>query len=148
MAARRTGSGRLMLDTGEWEALKEEVVKEISQEAPQAREPDVLSIHANDSGTFIRAIAGEVVEKRQKECFASGPGAQLATGLREVKQEVKAVTEQVGDIRSELRTARELKDSQDRAFNKRLTLIVGSFTALGVMGNLVNIFWTLVHRGH
>ena len=146
MAARRTGSGRLSLDTGEWQALKDEVVEEVRQET--TREPEVISARPSDSADFVRAIAGDVYTTKQRECFTTGPVAQLKADLSAVKREVGTVITQVNDIQSELKTAREVKDLQDRTFNRRLTLIVGGFTMLGVMGNLINIVWTIAHRGH
>ncbi len=140
MASRRTGSGRLMLDTGEWEALKEEVIEEVMQGAAPLHVPEMPK-RTNDSSDFIRAIAGEVYTAKQRECYTVGPVGQLT-------EQMKTVTTHMADVQSDLRTAREVKAVEDRAFNKRLTLIVGGFTVLGVMGNLINIIWTLVNRGH
>lgn len=155
MASRKTGSGRLVLDTGEWEAFKDEVVEELSHEAVQAREAaqareamEAGGARASDSSERFRAIASDVCAGKQRECATSGPLAQLTTSLRTVKREVATMTEQVSEIQSELKTAREVVGAQDRASNKRLTLFVGGFTVLGVLGNLINIVWTLVHRGH
>jgi hypothetical protein len=141
MAARKTGSGRLMLDTGEWEALKEEIVEEVMQGAAPTHVPEIPSKRTSDSNDFIRAIAGEVYTTKQRECYTVGPVGQLT-------EQMKTVTTHMTEVQSDLRTAREVKAVEDRAFNKRLTLIVGGFTVLGVMGNLINIVWTLVNRGH
>jgi hypothetical protein len=145
MAARKTSSGRLLLDTGEWEALKDQVAEEVLQEVTQTEVPGA---RPGDSADFIRAIANDVYTTKQRECVTTGPVAQLTVGLKTVETKVEAVASDVRGVQGELKTAREVKEVQDRAASRRLALIVGSFTAVGVLANLLSVFWAIVHRGH
>lgn len=147
---RKTGSGRLMVDTGEWQALKDEVVDEVAAKVlhetqDKDSEPKPASLRAVDSSEYIRAIANEVYVGKQHECLTIGPVGQLTSALQGIRVEVKAVKEQVDDVQNEIQTARAVKETQERAFGRRLTWIVGGSTILGV---LFNIFWAIAHRGH
>lgn len=152
MAARKTGSGRLLLNTGEWEALKDEVKEEVlaDMEQPQPTRPELTSLPrpADSSESYIRAIAADVYTAKQRECFTSGPVGQLTNEVRELRREVKTVTAQVTDVQSDLQTARQVKELQERTLARRLTWLVGGFTMAGVLANVLNILWAIVHRGH
>lgn len=149
---RKTGSGRLMVDTGEWQAFKDDVVDEVTakmlhetQDEDSAPTPALRTV---DSSEYIRAIANEVYAGKQRECLTTGPVGQLTHELHELRVEMKAVKEQVDDVQVDLQTTSKVKEAQERNFTRRLTLIVGGFTVAGVFGNLLNIIWTMTHRGH
>lgn len=139
-----------MVDTGEWQAFKDEVVDEVAAKVlhetqDEDSEPTPVLRTVDSSESYIRAIASEVYTNKQRECLTTGPVGQLTTALGELRAEVKAVKGQVDAVQTEIQTAGKLKDLQERAFTRRLTLLVGGSTVAGV---LFNIIWTLVHRGH
>jgi chromosome segregation ATPase len=163
MSPRKTGTGRLVLDTGEWDALKEEVKEEVRDEvmeevnsaresresAREAREPSAAPpLRVADSGEHLRVIASEMYAAKQKECLTTGPVGQLTRELRDVKQEVSTMTTQITTVQNEIKTASAMKELQERLFAKRLTLVVGGSTMIGVLANVASIIWTLIHRGH
>lgn len=156
MAARRTGNGRFLLDTGEWEALKDEVVQELKDEVQdekagrsEYRTPKVeIPLRPAESSDVMRAIALEVYDKKREDCITNGPVGQLTRELRELREELKNVTTQVRNVQGDLQTTSRIEETRDRAFVRRLTLWVGGSTIVGVLANLFNILWTLAHRGH
>jgi hypothetical protein len=133
-------SGKLILDTGQFEAIKDEIIEAAREGIPalHGTPAPVLAIPKapatpppSDSSEALRSFCVGVYKTMQAECVTAGPISALA---KEVREGQKAMNDAITQILAE-------RDSQELARSKHLTWIVASFTIGGV---LFNVLWRVL----
>ena len=100
MSTRERKSGRLLLDTGQFEAIKDEVIEAAKDEIVEAAKDELSELRVpvaapprfgtpapSDSNESLRTFVADIYRGLQAECMASGPLSKLAEELRSMQKE-------------------------------------------------------------